>query len=359
VQFFLHSLYTFHGTGLPISIPSPVLYTPSKMKQYTSIAALAGLISLVNGHGFVTSPTARMPGAAMKAACGDQVEVNQLSDNYGNIQGELQVAASQSDYNAAECDIWLCKGYKYADNKDNVYSYKAGETIDFTVDIRAPHTGIANVSVVDTSSNTVIGDPLIYWSVYASVSTGVAANNTDFSVTMPTDLGSKCATAGACVLQWYWYAESIDQTYESCVDFTVGGSSSSSSSTSSSSSVAEVSSTAAVSSTTSASTSTSEVVSTTSTSSAAESSSAAVETSSAAGGETSAAVETSTPAVVATTTFATQARASAAPTGQPESATTAAAPSTIASGVAIPTSGTASEKLSWVESVFKYLVNSN
>jgi hypothetical protein len=27
--------------------------------------------------------------------------------------------------------------------------------------------------------------------------------------------------------------------------------------------------------------------------------------------------------------------------------------------VAIPTSGTASEKLSWVESVFKYLVNSN
>ncbi|KAJ5314391.1 uncharacterized protein N7443_001275 [Penicillium atrosanguineum] len=313
------------------------------MKQYTSIAAFAGLISLVNGHGFVTSPTARMPGAAMKAACGDQVEVNQLSDNYGNIQGELQVAASQSDYNAEECDIWLCKGYKFADNKDNVYSYTAGETIDFTVAIHAPHTGVANVSVVDTASNTVIGDPLISWSVYASVSTGVAANNTDFSVTMPTDLGSKCSTAGSCVLQWYWYAESIDQTYESCVDFTVGGSSSSSGS---SSSAAEVSSSAAVSSSSSApaSTSTSEVVPTTAVSSAAE---------------TSAAVETSTPAVVATTTFATQARASAAPSGQAESVTTSVTATAVTSNMAIPTSGTDTEKLGWVESVFKYLVNSN
>lgn len=313
------------------------------MKQYTSIAALAALISLVNGHGFVTSPTARMPGAAMKAACGDQVEVNQQSDNYGNIQGELQVASSQSDYNAEECDIWLCKGYKFADNKDNVYSYSAGETIDFTVDIRAPHTGVANVSVVDTASNTVIGDPLISWSVYASVATGVAPNNTDFSVTMPTDLGSQCSTAGACVLQWYWYAESIDQTYESCVDFTVGGSGSS---------AAEVSSSAAVSSSSSAPafTSTSEVVSSTLVSSAAETSVAI---------ETSAAVTTLTPAVVATTTFATQARASAAPSAQAESITTTVIPTGVASNLAIPTSGTDSEKLGWVESVFKYLVNSD
>ncbi|KAJ5126921.1 hypothetical protein N7448_007700 [Penicillium atrosanguineum] len=300
------------------------------MKQYTSIAAFAGLISLVNGHGFVTSPTARMPGAAMKAACGDQVEVNQLSDNYGNIQGELQVAASQSDYNAEECDIWLCKGYKFADNKDNA------RPSTLLLPSTPPHTGVANVSVVDTASNTVIGDPLISWSVYASVSTGVAANNTDFSVTMPTDLGSKCSTAGSCVLQWYWYAESIDQTYESCVDFTVGGSSSSSGSSSS----------AAVSSSSSApaSTSTSEVVPTTAVSSAAE---------------TSAAVETSTPAVVATTTFATQARASAAPSGQAESVTTSVTATTVTSNMAIPTSGTDTEKLGWVESVFKYLVNSN
>jgi hypothetical protein len=194
-----------------------------------------------------------------------------------------------------------------------------------TVDIRAPHTGIANVSVVDTASNSVIGSPLISWSVYASTATGVTKNETDFSVTIPDDLGNKCATAGDCVLQWYWYAQSIDQTYESCIDFTVGGSSSSSSSSSS----VEVSS-----------------------------STAPVETSAPA--EASVAVETSTPAVAASTTFATKARASAAPSEQADSTSSVVVTaSSVASNIPIPTSGTADEKLSWVESVFKYLVNSN
>jgi hypothetical protein len=193
------------------------------MNHFTSALALASIISLVNGHGFVSKPTPRMPGTAMEDTCGAQAVSNQESDKYGNIQGLLQVAAGQSDYDAAECNIWLCKGYKFADNKENVYSYKAGEKVDFTIDIRAPHTGVANVSVVDTASNTVIGKPLISWSDYASVATGVTDDETSFSITIPDDIGSQCATAGDCVLQWYWYAQSIDQTYESCVDFTVDG----------------------------------------------------------------------------------------------------------------------------------------
>ncbi|RHZ61035.1 hypothetical protein CDV55_105959 [Aspergillus turcosus] len=204
------------------------------MKQTGTLVALAGLVSMVHGHGFVKSPQARMPGPAMKAACGNQVEINQQSDNYGNIQGELQVARSQSDYNAEACDIWLCKGYKFADNKDNVYSYTAGQTVDFVVDIRAPHTGVANVSVVDTATNTVIGNTLKSWTDYASTATGVSQDETNFSITIPDNLGSQCSKAGACVIQWYWYAESIDQTYESCIDFTVGGSGSSGSGSSSS-----------------------------------------------------------------------------------------------------------------------------
>lgn len=194
------------------------------MKQTGTLVALAGLVSMVHGHGFVTSPKPRMPGPAMKAACGNQVEINQQSDNYGNIQGELQVAKGQSDYNADECNIWLCKGYKFDDNKDNVYFYTAGQTVDFVVDIRAPHTGVANVSVVDTATNTVIGNTLKSWTDYASTATGVSQDETNFSITIPDNLGSKCSEPGACVLQWYWFAESIDQTYESCIDFTVGGS---------------------------------------------------------------------------------------------------------------------------------------
>lgn len=193
------------------------------MKQ-TTILTLTTLATLAHGHGFISKPQARMPGSAMQSSCGEQVYNNQKSDNYGNVQGELQITKGQDDYNAAECDIWLCKGYKFADNKDNVQTYSAGQTVPMEIDIRAPHTGVANVSVVDTKSHSVIGSPLKSWEKYASTETGVTDAETKFSVTIPDDLGSKCATAGDCVLQWYWYAQSIDQTYESCVDFTVGGS---------------------------------------------------------------------------------------------------------------------------------------
>lgn len=192
---------------------------------YTSAILLsaAGLIASVSAHGSISSPTPRAPGAAMAAACGQQVEVNQASDHNGNIQGMLQVASSQSDYDAAKCQIWLCKGYKYEDNTDKVQSWKPGQVVPFTFNVAAPHTGSANASIVATASNSVIKQ-LAYWPTFASTAVGVKPNETSFSITIPDDLGSQCSAAGACVLQHWWDAASIDQTYESCVDFTVGGS---------------------------------------------------------------------------------------------------------------------------------------
>ncbi|PQE20662.1 chitin binding protein [Rutstroemia sp. NJR-2017a BBW] len=183
--------------------------------QYTSaiLLAAAGLISSVAAHGSIASPTPRQPGAAMASACGQQVEVNQASDHNGNIQGMLQVANSQSDYNAAECDIWLCKGYKWDDNKDLLQTYTAGQEVPIAFNVAAPHTGTANVSIVDTATNTVI-EQLLYYPVFASTATGVTANETLFSITIPSTLGDKCSTGGACVIQHYWNAASIDQTYD-------------------------------------------------------------------------------------------------------------------------------------------------
>ncbi|KAI6837803.1 hypothetical protein KC332_g6303 [Hortaea werneckii] len=206
------------------------------MKFTTStLAAAGGMIASANAHGFITSPQARMPGDAMQSACGTQVYYNQMGDNYGNVQGELQVASSQDDYKADPCNIWMCKGFKFEDNKDNAQSYTPGQNVDFTVDIRAPHTGYANVSIVKTSSNTMISDMLKKWDVYASTSTPVPDADKEFSITMPSDLGDECATAGDCVIQWYWNAPDIDQTYEACVDFTMSGSGSGSNSGSDSS----------------------------------------------------------------------------------------------------------------------------
>jgi hypothetical protein len=108
-----------------------------------------------------------------------------------------------------------------------------------------------NVSVVNTATNLVIGKPLISWTDYTKGSWTPPTNETQFSVTIPTDLGTKCSTAGACVLQWWWDDRStflplpclsywlpflfaskfwihryslpllgIDQTFVDCVDFT-------------------------------------------------------------------------------------------------------------------------------------------
>ncbi|TVY82300.1 hypothetical protein LSUE1_G002247 [Lachnellula suecica] len=208
--------------------------------QYSSpiLITAAGLLTSVSAHGAISSPTPRAAGAAMKAACGEQVFNNQASDSFGNIQGELQVAKGQTDFKAAECNIWQCKGFKFADNTANVQSWTAGQVVDFTFDLRAPHTGIANVSIVNTATNTIIGSPLVTYAVFGDNAKTIPADELSFNITVPSDLGDTCATAGACVVQHFWDAASIDQTYESCVGFTVDGSGSGASSGSASSSAA-------------------------------------------------------------------------------------------------------------------------
>ncbi|KAI9846903.1 MAG: hypothetical protein M1837_003515 [Sclerophora amabilis] len=199
------------------------------MKFSASVVASAGFIATASAHGFISSPEARMPGPAMQTKCGAQVFNNQNSDNFGNVQGEKQVAVNQADFNEAECNLWLCKGYQFDDNKANVQEYTAGEEVQIKVDIRAPHSGVANVSVVDTETNSVIGEPLVSFDEYASNSSPITTKETDLSVKIPDNLGDKCSTAGACVIQWTWDARSIDQTYMACIDFTVSGGSASSS----------------------------------------------------------------------------------------------------------------------------------
>jgi hypothetical protein len=201
------------------------------MKSYATVLGLAAFASTVAAHGYIKTPQPRMPGPAMEAACGKQAAQTLTSDINGNIQGILQTAPKQADYDAAKCNIWTCKGMQFDDNKDNVQSWTAGQKVPMTVNIAAPHTGVANISIIDTATNAIIGKPLLSWGVYASTARTAVANESTFDITIPSDLGSKCSTAGACTLQWWWDAREVDQTYEACVDFTVGGSGSGSGST--------------------------------------------------------------------------------------------------------------------------------
>ncbi|KAA8627661.1 Chitin-binding domain 3 [Pyrenophora tritici-repentis] len=194
------------------------------MKSFTVVAAIAGLATSVAAHGLVSSPTPRKPGAGLKAACGDQVFNTQNSDPYGNVQGSIQnLQGSHPD-----CKIWQCKGVPFAD-KTEVFQYTAGQKIDMKVEIHAPHDGLANVSVVSTSTDKIIGKPLISWDKYALTSVPMSQHPewTSFSITMP-DVSSECSKAGDCVIQWWWDAPTINQSYESCIDFTMGGGSGSS-----------------------------------------------------------------------------------------------------------------------------------
>ncbi|KAK7699896.1 hypothetical protein SLS64_011327 [Diaporthe eres] len=205
--------------------------------MYKQISAAALFAAGVSAHGRVTSPTPRPLGDAMKAACGDQVWNMQSSDNNGNIQTMAQIGTSQSDFDATKCHLWQCRGYQFDDATDaSIQSFTAGEKVPFVVDIAAPHTGVANVSVIDLGANSVIGDALISWDSYASTATGVQPGDENFSVTIPSDLPATCSEKGGCALQWWWDARSIDQTYISCVDFVVGGASGSGSSSGSASS---------------------------------------------------------------------------------------------------------------------------
>ncbi|KAL9112593.1 MAG: hypothetical protein Q9227_003164 [Pyrenula ochraceoflavens] len=195
------------------------------MKASVYAVAAANLAAMVSAHGMLTSPKPRQAGPAMAAACGEQMVSQQTSDSYGNIQGELQTTTGgQGGYDAAKCNIWTCKGYKYEDNTDNVQHYSVGQVVPMTFDIRAPHDGVANVSIV-TSDGQTVSQPMASWTNFASNAVPISSmpNQTSFSVTIP-DVGDKCSTAGACVIQHYWNAASIDQTYESCIDVVIGGS---------------------------------------------------------------------------------------------------------------------------------------
>jgi hypothetical protein len=86
-----------------------------------------------------------------------------------------------------------------------------------------PHEGPMNVSVIQTATNTILGEALIVFDSYADENLAtLPRNNTDFDITIPRNLpANACRIPGECVLQWFWFGTGAKQTYESCVDFII------------------------------------------------------------------------------------------------------------------------------------------
>ncbi|KAK3935148.1 hypothetical protein QBC46DRAFT_413294 [Diplogelasinospora grovesii] len=191
----------------------------------SAVATVLSLAMQASAHGLVLKPATREPGDATAAVCGKTMVNFYKADNTSYPEALLRANPKglTDGYDAKKCNLWMCRGYQFADNKANVQKYKPGDVIDMEVYIRIPHKGYANVSVVDTTTNTVIGAPLIAWPDNYAATNHPPANQTKFSVKVP-ELGGKCTEAGICVIQWYWLG--AGQTYESCVDFTVPAASS-------------------------------------------------------------------------------------------------------------------------------------
>ncbi|KAF7624364.1 hypothetical protein AFLA_008074 [Aspergillus flavus NRRL3357] len=171
----------------------------------------------VCGHAVVEDPPPRKTGPAHEAACGSAVVDVLESDIAGPIENAVQ--ETDADY---KCNAFLCRGYQFEDNTDNVQVLKAGEVLYFHINLIAGHhPGYANVSIVNTATNEIIGEPLRSWDNWPDHLSGPPRDDIDYNVTIPDSLGSTCSQAGNCVIQWYWYASGNEQTYESCHDFYV------------------------------------------------------------------------------------------------------------------------------------------
>jgi hypothetical protein len=173
--------------------------------MYVSASAFLGLAALateVAAHGRITKPNARLPGDATAAVCGKNMVQFYKSDETSYPEALKRTSGWNTGLDPTKCDLYFCKGFQFADNKDNVYAYKPGDVVNINVQIRIPHAGYANVSVVDTATNTVIGQPLFTWAKgYADSKdfpNNVPKNQTDFDITIP-ELGGKCTAAGQCV----------------------------------------------------------------------------------------------------------------------------------------------------------------
>ncbi|POS73913.1 hypothetical protein DHEL01_v207696 [Diaporthe helianthi] len=178
-----------------------------------SIVSASLFAAAVSAHGNITSPPARQAGAAMAVVCGQ--------DAVDTVNADPTIPLEDVTSASAQCDLGLCRGAQFEDNAEQVQQFAPGEIVPMEAFIPIPHEGPMNTSIVDTATNTVIGEPLISFASYADENLAVLpANNTNFNVTMPTNLGpNQCVVAGDCVMQWFWLGTSARQTYESCIDF--------------------------------------------------------------------------------------------------------------------------------------------
>jgi len=177
---------------------------------------LLGWIPSVYSHARVTSPPIRSPGQSFLATCGQTSFSSVSSDPTGHIEEQEPVNAG--------CPLTLCRGMQFADQPaSNVQTVTPGQAMSMAIDCTIPHGGPANVSLIDTTvggSGAFIGSFLASFDDFCPTSGGTPANQSNLQFKLPSAdvIGSKCGTAGDCVVQLFWATPDFSQNYYYCVD---------------------------------------------------------------------------------------------------------------------------------------------
>lgn len=178
--------------------------------MYFTTAAATTFLTLIPAalsHGLITSPPSRPTGPELTSLCGPAITRTINGDNTSHVEGLPELLLPP--YSASSCNLWLCKGLQFTDNpSNNTQVWSAGQVVPMKVWIRIPHEGSANVSIVDTKKNEVVGEMLKVWEEgYApgKSEADVPAGQKEFSVKVPEGLEERCASAGDCVsFSWVW-----------------------------------------------------------------------------------------------------------------------------------------------------------
>ncbi|KAK3401853.1 hypothetical protein B0T20DRAFT_345512, partial [Sordaria brevicollis] len=112
----------------------------------------------------------QFPGPAMARACGQQAVNTILTDGTMPIES-VPFSSSASCKIAASLEVlrlelqgnpFLCRGALFADNASPLQRFTPCQRILFKTSIPIPHEGPCNVSVVNTATNTIFGQPLMF-----------------------------------------------------------------------------------------------------------------------------------------------------------------------------------------------------
>ncbi|KAJ7630932.1 hypothetical protein FB45DRAFT_916962 [Roridomyces roridus] len=161
----------------------------------------------VLGHARVSSPPIRSPGSNFLKTCGQT--------SFNSVQGDPTGHITERNRNQvnAGCDLTLCRGMPFSDvPAANIQTVKPSQAMAMSVDCTIPARW--------TGECSVIGSFLSTFDDFCPTSGPTPADQTNLQFTLPNaaTIGSKCQTAGDCVVQLFWATPDFSQNYYYCVD---------------------------------------------------------------------------------------------------------------------------------------------